>query len=177
MIRTLVVTSAIALALLPPVVALGAPTPVFRGTPVSHLPPPRAAQGRSGSDSFKVPFHVDARPRTAEPDMQTTLFPYRPHALQSSSRYLWNQPAWYENGCFVNNLSGVPSTAPNGTSIPAGFTFGSLVDDHSKHLFSSTPSYNPNSPSSGSAAVTSSPAGPQYQVQPTPCGSASLFSF
>ncbi|MFY9718568.1 MAG: hypothetical protein WAK16_02885 [Candidatus Cybelea sp.] len=177
MIRTLVLASAIALALLPPVVALGAPTPVLRGTPVSHLPPPRAAEGRSGSDSFRVPFHVDARPKPAERDMETTLLPYRLHPLQPSSRYLWNQPAWYENGCFVNNLSGVPSTAPNGASIPAGLTFGSLVDDHSKHLFSSTPSYNPNSPSISGAAVTSSPVGSQYQVQPTPCGSASLFNF
>jgi hypothetical protein len=175
MIRMLVVTGGIALALLPPVVALGAPTPVFRGTPVSHLPP-RAAEGRSSPDSFKVPFHVDARPKPTERDMETTLFPYRWHALQSSSQYLWNQPAWYENGCFINNLSGVPSTAPGGASIPAGLTLGSLVDDHSKHLFSLSPSYNPNSPSSSSAAVTSNPVGSQYQVQATPCGSASLFN-
>ncbi len=175
MIRTFALAGTIALALLPPVVALGAPTPAFHSAPVSHLPP-RAAEGRYGQDSFKVPFEVDTRSKGGRLDVEPLFVPYRWHALQSSSRYLWNQPAWYQDGCFVNSLSGAASTVPSDASVLPGVTIGSLVDDRSKHLFSFSPSYNPNSPPGSSAAVASSPAGPQYQVQPTQCGSASLFT-
>jgi hypothetical protein len=162
--RSLVVASAIALALLPPAVTLGAPTAVVRGGPVA--PPPHSAVGRSaGQDSFRMPFHVDLHPQLREPNMQSTLSPYRSHGWQWSPQYIGNQPAWYQNGCFANNLYGVPPTLTNDASAPIGVTLGSLVDDRSKHIISSTPSYDPNLPLSGVAVVT---------LQPTSCGSANI---
>jgi hypothetical protein len=175
--RTLVVAGAIALALLPPAVTLGAPTQGFRVAPLPRLPPPRAAAGHpAGQDSFKLPFHIDARPKPAETDVESTFLPYRWHGWQPGPRYVWIQPTWYQNGCFADNLFGTPSTLQSGTSVPASVTIGSLVDDRSKHLFSATPSYNPNS-RPGSDALTSSPVGLQYQVQPTRCGSSTLINF
>jgi hypothetical protein len=168
MIRSLVVASAIALALLPPAVTLGAPTAVVRGGPIAP-PPPRSAGGHFASqDSFRVPFHADLRPKLAEPDMQSTLAPYRFRAWQWAPQYVGIQPLWYQNGCFANNLFGAPSTLTSDASAPPGVKLGSLVDDRSKHLLSSTPSYNPNLPLSGNAGVT---------LQATSCGSASLINF
>lgn len=160
---------AIALALLPPVVTLGAPTAVVRGGPVAQQPqPPRSAAGRFASqDSFKVPFHVDLRPKLAEPDMQSTLSPYRSHRWQWTPQYVGNQPLWYRSGCFANNIFGVPSTLSSDASVGPGVTLGSLVDDRSRHLISSTPSSDSNLPLSGSAVVT---------LQPTSCGSANIIN-
>jgi hypothetical protein len=166
MMRSLVVASAIALTFLPPAIAVGAPTAAVRGGPIVQPPPPRSLQARSASQEFKVPFHVDLHPRTAEPDMQTFL-PYRWHALQYSPQYLWNQPAWNQNGCFANNLFGAPSTLQGDGLVP-GTTIGSLVDGRSKSLLSSTPSYNPNLPPGGEGVVT---------LQPTSCGSANVINF
>jgi hypothetical protein len=165
MMRSLVAASAIALALLPPAIAVSAPTAAVRGGPVVR-PPPRSMQVRSAGEDFKLPFHVDVHPRTAEPDMQTFL-PYRWHALQYSPQYLWNQPAWNQNGCFANNLFGAPSTLPGDGLVP-GNTIGSLVDGHSKNLLSSTPSYDPHLPPGGEGAVT---------LQATSCGSANVINF
>jgi hypothetical protein len=164
MIRSLVAVGAIALALLP-AVTLGAPTTVVRSGPIA--PPPRAAVVRSaGQDSFKVPFHVDLRPKFAQPDMQSTLSPYRLHQLQWSPQYVV-QPARYQNGCFANNLFGAPSTLSSDGSVGPGVTLGSLADDRSKHLISSTPSNDSNPPVSGNAVVT---------LQPTSCGSANIIN-
>jgi hypothetical protein len=166
MMRALVMAGAIALALLAPAVTLGAPTAVVRSGPVA--PPPRSAVGRyAGQDSFKVPFHVDLRPKWAEPDMQSTLSPYRLHGWQSAPQYVGNQPLWYQNGCFANNLFGAPSTLSSDGSVGPGVTLGSLVDDRSRHLISSTPSNEPNLPLSGNAVLT---------LQPTSCGSANIFN-
>ncbi len=158
--------SALALAFLLPAIAVGAPTAVVRSGPVVQPPPPRSVQGRSAGQDFKLPFHVDFRPRTAEPDMQTFL-PYRWHALQYSPQYLWNQPAWNQNGCFANNLFGAPSTLPGDGLVP-GNTIGSLVDGHSKNLLSATPSYDPRLPPGGEGVVT---------LQTTSCGSANVINF
>lgn len=167
MIRSLVVAGAIALALLPPAVTLGAPTAVIRGGPIAP-PPPRSAVGRSaGQDSFKVPFHVDLRPKLSEPDMQSTLSPYRSHVWQWAPQYVGNQPLWYQNGCFANNLFGAPSTFSSDGSVGPGVTLGSLADERSRHLISSTPSSEPNLPLSGNAVVT---------LQPTSCGSANIIN-
>jgi hypothetical protein len=166
MMRSLLVASAIALALLSPAVTLGAPTAVVRGGPIA--PPPRSAQSRyAGQDSFKVPFHVDLRPKWAEPEMQSTLSPYRLHGWQWAPQYVGNQPLWYQNGCFANNLFGGPSTFSNDGSVGPGVTLGSLADDRSRHLISSTPSSEPNLPLSGNAVVT---------LQPTSCGLANIIN-
>lgn len=158
--------SAIVLALLPPAVTLAAPTGVVRGGPVA--PPPRSAAGHVASqDSFRVPFHVDLRPKLAEPGMQSTLSPYRSHGWQWAPQYVGNQPAWYQNGCFANNLFGVPSTLSSDGSVGPGVTLGSLADDRSKHLIPSTPSNEPNLQLSSNAVVT---------LQPTSCGSANIFN-
>jgi hypothetical protein len=167
MMRSLVVAGAIALALLPPVVTLGAPTAFVRGGPIAP-PPPRSAVGRSaGQDSFKVPFHVDLRPRFGEPNMQSTLSPYRSHGWQWAPQYIGNQPLWYQNGCFANNLFGAPSTLSSDASVGPGVTLGSLADDRSKHVISSMPSSEPSLPLSGGAVVT---------LQPTSCGSANIIN-
>jgi hypothetical protein len=166
MMRSLVVAGAIALALLP-AVTLGAPTAFVRGGPIAP-PPPRSAVGRTaGQDSFKVPFHVDLRPKLAEPGMQSTLSPYRLHGWQWAPQYVGNQPLWYQSGCFANNLFGVPSTLSSDASVGPGVTLGSLADERSRHLISSTPSYDPNLPLSGNALVT---------LQPTSCGSANIIN-
>ncbi len=168
MVRSLIVTGAVALALLSPAVTLGAPTAVVRSGAVAQPPPPRLAAGRSaGQDSFKLPIHFDARPKPAEPDMESRFLPYRWHGLQPSPQYVWNQPAWNQEGCFANNLFGTPSTLPGDGSVP-GMTIGSLVDGHSKNLLSSTPSYDPNLPPGGEGLVT---------LQATSCGSARSINF
>lgn len=167
--RSLVVASALALALMQPAVTLGAPTAVVRGGPIVQPPPPRSAQGHfAGQDSFKLPIHIDARPRPAESDTEARFLPYRWHGLQSSPQYVWNQPAWNQGDCFANNLFGTPSTLQNDGSLPGSITIGSLVDGRSKNLLSSTPSYDPNLPPSGEAVVT---------LQPTSCGSARSINF
>lgn len=167
MMRSLVVAGAIALALLPPAVALGAPTAAVRGGPIAP-PPPRSAVGRPASqDSFKVPFHVDLRPSFGEPEMHSTLSPYPLHRLQWAPQYVGNQPLWYQSGCFANNLFGAPSTLSSDASVGPGVTLGSLADDRSKHLISSTPSSEPNLALSGGAVVT---------LQPTSCGSANIIN-
>lgn len=174
MIRALVVAGAIALALLPPAVTLGAPVPVFRGAPIPH-PLPRAAEGRSaGQDTFKVPIEINVRQKSVEPDFESTFAQYRWHGWQWSPRYFWYQPAWYQNGCFANNLFGTPTNPAGDSSWPANVTIGSLVDNRSMSLFSSTPSYNPSNPntanlqSNGTLSAT---------LQPTLCGSSSSFNF
>jgi hypothetical protein len=175
--RTLVVAGAIALALLPPAVTLGAPTQGFRVPLLPQLPPPRAAAGHSaGQDSFKVPFHIDAHPKPAETDIESTFLPYGWHGWPLGPRYVWIQPSWYQNGCFANNIFGTPPTLQSDTSVPTSVTIGSLVDDRSKRLFSSTPSYSPNSPSSSDAVAMSSPISLQYEFQPTQCGSSRLIN-
>ncbi|MGA8796588.1 MAG: hypothetical protein WB526_05915 [Candidatus Cybelea sp.] len=165
--RSLVVAGALALALLPPAVTLGAPTAVVRSGPIAP-PPTRSAQTRyAGQDSFKVPFHVDLRPKWGEPTMQSTLSPYRSHEWQWAPQYVGNQPLWYQNGCFANSLFGTPSTLSSDGSVGPGVTLGSLVDDRSRHLISSSPSGEPNLPLSGNAVVT---------LQPTSCGSANIIN-
>jgi hypothetical protein len=52
-------------------------------------------------------------------------------------------------------------------SVGPGVTLGSLVDDRSRHLISSSPSDEPNLPLSGNAVVT---------LQPTSCGSANIIN-
>ena len=167
MIRNLVVAGAIALALLPPAVTLGAPTAAVRGGPIAP-PPPRSAQTRyAGQDSLKVPFHVDLRPKLGEPGMLSTTSPYRLHGWQWAPQYVGNQPLWYQNGCFANNLFGVPSTLTSDGSVGPGVTLGSLADERSRHLISSTPSDEPNQPLSGGAVLT---------LQATSCGSANIIN-
>jgi hypothetical protein len=164
--RSLLVAGAIVLAGLPPAVTLGAPTAVGRGAAIAQPPPPRAAAARSADRDFQVPFHLDMRPKPAE--LQAMVLPYRWHAWQYSPQYLWNQSAWDQNGCFANNLFGVPSTLPSDGSVPGTVTIGSLVDDKSKSLLSSTPSYAQSLPSTDGAVVS---------LQPTSCGSARSISF
>ncbi len=173
--RTWVVAGAIVLALLAPAETLGAPTRGIRVAPVPQLPPSRAAFGRSaGQDSFRVPFHVDARPKPIESNTEPAFRPYRWNAWPLAPHYVLSQPAWYQNGCFANNIFGAPSTFQSGASLPTGVTLGSLVDGHSKNLISPTPSYNPTSPSNGEGATGSNPLGLQYHVQATTCGSSTL---
>ena len=173
--RTLVLAAAIALTLLAPAVTLGAPTRGFHGAPPQQAPPPRGGAGHSiGQDSFKVPFHVDARPKPVRTEVEPLFLPYRLHAWQQGPRYVG--PTWFQNGCFANNTFGTPSTLQSDSSVPTSVTIGSLVDDRSKHLFSSKPSYNPNSASSDAITMTN-PTGLQYQFQPTECGSSSLIKF
>jgi hypothetical protein len=165
--RSLIVASAIALAVLPPAVMLAVPTGAVRGRSIAP-PPPRSTVGRFASeDSFKVPFHVDLRPKFGEPEMQSTLSPYRSHRWQWTPQYVGNQPRWYQNGCFANNLFGIPSTLSSDASVGPGVTLGSLADDRSRHLISSTPSNDSNLPLSGNAVVT---------LQPTSCGSANIIN-
>jgi hypothetical protein len=164
--RSLIVAGAIALAALAPAVTLGAPTAVVRSGPIAP-PPPRAAAGRAAGQDFKVPFHVDLRPKLGEPELQSTLSPYRSHGWQWAPQYVGNQPLWYQSGCFAKSLFGVPSTLSSDALTGPGVTLGSLADDRSKHLISSTPSSDPNLPLGGSAVVT---------LQPTSCGSANIIN-
>ena len=171
MTRTLIVAGAIALALLPPALTFAAPTGAVRGVSASGLPPPRVSEMRRETEgSFKVPMHIDVRPGASQPNWESQ-YPYRWHSLQANPGYLWNQPAWLQGGCYANGPLGL---LPVGTSAPAslqGETIGSLVDDRSKNLFSSTPSHNPSSPLSGDALAASNATGPQFTVAPTACGS------
>jgi hypothetical protein len=178
MMRTLAVAGAVALALLPPAVTLGAPTQGSRVAPLPQLPPPRGAVLHSaGQDSFKVPFHIDARPKAAQTGIESTFLPYRWHGWPVGHQNVWIAPTWYQNGCFANNIFGTPSMFQSDNAVPPRFTIGSLVDDRSKHLISSTPSYNPNSMSGSDAVTMSSPLNLQYQFQPTQCGSSSIVNF
>ena len=175
--RALVVVGAVALTLLPPAVTFGAPPPGFRAATLPQAPPRAAASHSASRDSFKLPFHLDAGPKPAEDEINPTFLPFdRWGAWPVAPRYVWLQPTWLQNGCFSNNAFGTPSTLQSAAYMPAGTTIGSLVDDRSKDLISSTPSYNPISPSSANAATMSNPVGLQYQLQPTLCGSSSLFN-
>ena len=107
------------------------------------------------------------RPKLGEPGMLSTTSPYRLHGWQWAPQYVGNQPLWYQSGCFANNLFGAPSTLSSDGSVGPGVTLGSLTDERSKHLISSTPSYDPNLPLSGGALVT---------LQPTSCGSANIIN-
>jgi hypothetical protein len=175
MLRTLIVAGAIALAFLPPALAFAVPTGAVRGVSASALPPPRVVEPRRGTeDSFKVPMHIDVRPGASQPNWESQ-YPYRWHPLQANPAYLY-QPAWLQNGCYTNNTLGVPPVATSGQASLQGETLGSLVDDRSKNLFSSTPSHNPSSPLSGDA-LASNATGLQLTVQPTACGSNRLLQF
>ncbi len=158
-----------------PALALGAPPggqAVVRATPVSRESPTRgAAAERSTQDQFKVPFDVDLRPAQLPEAAQYRLDPYQPRA--------WEAPGYvlYQPACPSGGLLGpsVGLTAPAGVaSPPQDFTIGSLVDQRSENLFSSTPSYTNGSTglaNLGSAgAAASSPLTFQYGLASTPCG-------
>jgi hypothetical protein len=170
MMRTLVVAGAIALAFLPPALTFAAPTGAVRGVS-APAPPPRVLEARHGTeDSFKVPMHIDVWRGESQPNWESQN-PYHWHSLQANPGYLWYQPAWLQDGCFANGPLGVPPVATSGNASLQGETLGSLVDDRSKNLFSSTPSHNPSLPLSGDALAASNATGLQFSVQPTACGS------
>jgi hypothetical protein len=160
MMRVLVVAGAIALALLPPTVTLGAPVPGSRAVSLPNAPPHVAAGRRAAPDAFTLPIHLNAW-GPLEPTQGQW---YRPAGLY--------QPVWYQNGCFANNLFGVPAPEQSDAMALQNVTLGSLVDDRSRQLFSSTSSHSPDLPSSGGDATALGVAGLQAVVAPTACGSS-----
>jgi hypothetical protein len=178
MMRTLVATAALALAILPPVFAFGAPVQGYRVAPAQQQQVPRAAMSRSASqDAFKVPMELNVLPKPAARESDATVLPYRFQGSQVAGEPVWIQPSWYQNGCFAQNVFGTAPAFQNDGSSLASTTLGSLADDRSKHLISTTPSYNPSSPSGSSGLATSNQTGLSLQVQPTQCGSSRLINF
>ena len=186
-IRFLTITSAAALALVVPIVALAAPT---GGLPVHHplvrasgsMPGPSQRMGATAQEPFKVRFDLNAHPQSQALDPQTTWNPLRWQGWHPILGSLPYRPVWYQAGCYAGGgLAGpwASLSTPIGTSAPAtNFTIGSLADGQSSNLFGSSASDVARVASrSGDAAATSSPLTLQYAVGTTPCGSTNPFGF
>jgi len=198
--RSLAFVGAVALTLLRPPAALGAPTggavfaPVW--APVSRPMPARpATEERAGTpDSFKIRSDLDVRPRPlpealrpaletpAEFGAQASFNPYRWRAWESTPGYLWSVPPWDQSACYSNGAPLAPSTwltTPIEPPSPsADFTIGSLAGNGSQGLFTSPDSY----PASlGGSYVGGAPAPGaltlQYGLAASPCGAANFFGF
>jgi hypothetical protein len=184
-IRLLTILSAAALALLVPVVAPAAPSgglrvyhPVLRTS--GSMPVSSSRVGTGAPGPFKVPFDLNVRPRSQEPDAQTTWAPFRWQAWHPILGSLLYRPVWYQAGCFANGGLAEPQaplSTPNGTSAPTSFTFGSLAGHRSSTLFGSSVSDVARVASAKDAAAAASPLTLQYGVSATPCGSTNAFSF
>lgn len=168
----LLIAGTAALAIVTPATVLGAPSPrtaapsAYRAT-ASRSASARAGEFSVGGDNFRVPLELDMRPRPL------------PGTVQHPSG-VWYQPAWYAPTC-LNGL-GTPSAAsmlPGASSSPADFTIGSLADERSKNLFSSTPSAGGVSGLgvTGGAASTSSPLTVQYSAASNACGPGGFGGF
>jgi hypothetical protein len=172
--RTLLVAT-LATATLAPALALGAPPAqpaVVRTAPAARQSSGGAAQQRYGQDQFKVPFEVNVHPTQLPESAQYRLDPYQPREWEAVPGYAVGQPACLNNGLVGPSASlGAPI---GGTSQPADFTVGSLVDERSENLFSSTPSYTSGSTGlamAGNAGpAPSSPLTFQYGVGSASCG-------
>jgi hypothetical protein len=177
-IRPLLVTGLIA-AILPPGIALGAPPAqpaVVRPAQAARQTSEGGATVRSAQDQFKVPFDVDVHPTQLPESAQYRLDPYQPREWATIPAYVLYQPACLNGAAWGPSAS---STAPAGAaSQPADFTIGSLVDQRSENLFSSTPSYTNGSTGLATAgnagAATSSPLTFQYGLLSSPCGVPTL---
>jgi hypothetical protein len=176
--RSLLVAGVVAAALGAPSIALAAPAgglAVVRAAPASNQAPARSAgTQRSAQDPFKVPFDVEVRPAQLPESAQYRLDPYdsQPREFETAPGYVLYQPACLGNGYW--SPSGGLTSPGGGSSPPSDFTVGSLVDQRSENLFSSTPSYTGGSTGlatlGDSAAAASSPLSFQYGVGSAPCG-------
>lgn len=181
MSRSLVVAGGIVLALMPPAVTLAAPpapvyVPANRAAAPARPVPARSSDGRS--DSFKVPFDVDVRPRSLAGTMQPKFdfkMPNAPVPYPAWRGWRSNSAYWYP----ALLLQPACNTMPIGPDAPApDVTIGSLVDGQGSSLFSSPSSYATKLASGGSSPpATSGPLTLQYGVQATPCGPSNLFYF
>jgi len=176
--RSLAVAGAIALALLPPTVALAAPpsqavAPVYRGS-VPH-PQGHSEAGRATERSVYRAPEINLHPRSLEPNAGT-LYPSWHGTSEPSRNYVLYQPPWLQAGCLANSF--LPSPASRDAyAPPANVTIGSLVDNQSKDLFSATPSHRAGLASSADAAATAKTSGLSFQFAPSQCTPSSSLTF
>ena len=192
MIRSLGLAAAVVLAVIQPVVTLGAPP---RGTPprgtadyhpavFAHRPAQTPGERSNAGEPFKIPFNVNPGPRPL-PDLThrsalqasqrvaplTTFYPFRWRGLE------WI-PAAFQPACYSTSGPWGPSslTSPISASMPpTEFTIGSLVDGHSSLL--SPPSHAQSIAAPGGGVTASSQLNFQYGFQPAPCGAEFLQGF
>jgi hypothetical protein len=184
--RSLTILSAAALALVGPVVALAAPTGGLR---VSHpvlrtsgsMPALSSRTGSGAQEPFKVPFDLNAHPRSGELDADAASNPLRWRGWHPIPGSLLYQPVWFPGRCYANGGLAGPgawSGTPTGTSAPpTNFTIGSLAGGKSSIFGSSASDIARVASSGGDAAATSSPLTLQFGGVTTPCGSANPFGF
>lgn len=174
MIRSMVFAGAIALTFAPPVAALSDPTP-------ATVPPhransaPRTDDRRAEPGASRAPV-IDLNARSTEPNWETLYPSYRLRESQPTQNYVLYQPSpWNQPGCFANNLF---PTASSQSSVPGSTDIGSLVDDRSKNLFSSKPSYNQGLGYSANApAPSNTTTGLQYEFGASQCTPFNSFNF
>jgi hypothetical protein len=194
MTRFLAFATVLAVALMQPVVTLGAPpggavfAPVYVGGPVYRPEPVRpATEARASTqDDFKIPIDLKVRPKPlpetvhpgleapSELDAQPAVYPSRWREWGSAPGYLGPVPLWYQPGCYANGGSWAPAASvamPIGAPAPAtNFSIGSLAGDRPQGLFSSPDSYSTDVGSlSGGAPAPSAPT-IQYGLTASPCG-------
>lgn len=166
---------ALALVLVQPAMALGAP-PAFH--PVYRPAPATSARERSAAQpSFNVPFNFKFHSASQEFNPQATFNPLR------WRRWQWESlPPFLplQSGCATGALA--PPWSPTGaagvSAPPSEFTIGSLVDDRSRKLFSSPTSYAQDLAASNTGGPeTSGPLTVQYGFQSVPCGASDFFNF
>jgi hypothetical protein len=161
---------ATALAALLPCVVLSAPTggAVYRAAPVIVRPafPQRGAD--QNRDNFKVPFHIDAAPKSAVPD--TLRLP----TTQWSTHHAWTWKPSYvflSEPCFANGANWAPLQSFTASQSMPDVQIGSLAGDPKHSLLGSHGSDIAKLASSSTGAVDSSnQTGLQIQWQPSVCG-------
>ncbi|MGB8626266.1 MAG: hypothetical protein WCD03_08885 [Candidatus Cybelea sp.] len=178
MMRSLAVAGAIALALLPPVVALAAPpqavVPVYHGSvphPQAHYEAGRATE----RGVYRAP-EINLHPRSLEPNAGTLYPSWHGISEPSRSYVLYQPPPWLQAGCLANNIFPSPASR-DAYAPPQNVTIGSLVDGQSKDLFSATPSHRAGLASSADASAAAPTSGLSFQFQPSQCAPSSSLTF
>lgn len=150
--------------------------------PAPESPPVSDQRTRSERGPFKVPFDVDAQPRSHSGAAESPLLispqlmfsPYRLRRSTFGPTY-WYQPTGWNDPCSINGATPLGVMQPP----PPDVTIGSLVDGR-QSLFSSTPSYNAAGATlSGNTGAVAAPGTASLQVgfAPTACGSQYLAPF
>jgi hypothetical protein len=184
--RSLLFAGALALAAVQPAVTLAAPrggqAPARPPASTSHAAARAGSAGASANlDDFKVPFRVDAQPKSLSQHFalasraaslpQALLPAYRRFGLQPAPGYLWS-PAMYGPSCYASNTFMGSASEPQQSS---GYTLGSLVDGKSNVL--SPLSYDGFSRGNAPNTASSSTLTLQSGFSATPCGTPTFTNF
>lgn len=164
--------------ILTPVVALAAPpppavVPVYRGSaPHGQARPP---EGHPVQRSVYRAPEINLHPRSLEPNAGALYPSWRAAPEPARDYVLYQPPPWLQAGCLANGF--MPSPASSAYTAPQNATIGSLVDNQSKGLFSTKPSYRAGLASSSDATAAPSTSAFSVQFSPTQCAPASSIAF